>query len=236
MNGVTDRLNLLILAGPNGSGKSTIIERLKHGEYFPEIYINPDEAVKGSDFSSIANIEERYIAAMQYCEVLRKNAIEYGLSLAFETVLSHPEKLTFLHESRQKGYMVESVYVTTRDPRINIERVAERHSKGGHDVPRDKIVSRYYKSMYNMLGLFEASNTMTIYDNSDSRPLALLYKYGTRIYLLNREYRGNLLDEYLFPHITNREQYQWFDLTYAETISLIENYRQVSAGLQYFDE
>lgn len=56
--------DLYVIVGPNGSGKSTIIENSGIADRCP-IIINPDNFVK--KFPDIEDLEQRYIAAIEYC-------------------------------------------------------------------------------------------------------------------------------------------------------------------------
>ena len=48
-----------------------------------------------------------------------------------------------MDRAKEKGYFVRCYYVLTADPAINVLRVKSRVAAGGHDVPEDKIISRY---------------------------------------------------------------------------------------------
>lgn len=65
-----------------------------------------------------------------------------GRSLAFETVLSMPDKLDFIARARSAGFFVRLFFVGTDDPSINAKRIALRVMEGGHEVPIGKIISR----------------------------------------------------------------------------------------------
>ena len=72
-----------------------------------------------------------------------------------------------MREASANGYKVYLYFVLTETPSINMFRVAARKAKGGHDVPKDKIISRYQRSL-NLL--FEASQIAYqafYFDNSE---------------------------------------------------------------------
>lgn len=64
------------------------------------------------------------------------------------------------------GYEVRCVYVLTIDVNINIARVKERHAFGGHDVPEDKIRSRYRKALGLIPEVAAVCDIFFLYDNS----------------------------------------------------------------------
>ncbi len=99
-------------------------------------------------------------------DFIRQKLMQDSKSFSFETVMSSPDKLEFLRKSRQKGYRNYLYYVATDDPLINISRVEERVKTGGHDVPKDKIESRYYRSLDLLLDAVKLTNRAYIFDNS----------------------------------------------------------------------
>jgi len=160
-----DKKLMVVFAGPNGSGKSTVVKNMLASELCPENYICPDSLVAPSDKENA----EAYKAAMQKAETLRQTELALGSSFSFETVLSMPDKLDFIRRAKWHGYRVRVVYVTTDDPRINIERVKNRVAQGGHDVPEEKILSRYERCMHLMYEV-ACDNMAYFYDNSGEAP------------------------------------------------------------------
>jgi hypothetical protein len=65
------------------------------------------------------------------------------------------------------GYMVEVYYVSTIDPRYNILRVADLVNAGGHDVPPNKVVERYYRSLSLLPLAIEIADRVTLVDNTE---------------------------------------------------------------------
>jgi predicted ABC-type ATPase len=82
--------------------------------------------------------------------------------------MSSPDKIDFLAKAQTAGYRTYLYYVATEDPAINISRVRERVEKGGHPVPEDKIVSRYYRSLELLMDAVLKTNRAYIFDNSGS--------------------------------------------------------------------
>lgn len=78
---------------------------------------------------------------------VKKELLAAGRGIAFETVLSVPDKLAFIARAKSRGYFVRVFFIGTADPRINAARVAGRVMSGGHTVPIEKIISRYTRSM-----------------------------------------------------------------------------------------
>ncbi|MDR1389299.1 MAG: hypothetical protein LBJ31_04920, partial [Treponema sp.] len=81
-------------------------------------------------------------------------------SFSFESVFSTNEKLEFIKYVKTQDYSITIVYVVTKDPKINIHRIYTRVLNGGHDVPKDKVISRYHKSMALMSKCLEIADNL----------------------------------------------------------------------------
>lgn len=99
-------------------------------------------------------------------DFIRQKLIEIKKSFTFETVMSSPDKVELLQKARENGYRTYLYYVATEDPEINISRIEYRISIGGHSVPRDKIVSRYKRSLELLLQATRNTDRAFIFDNS----------------------------------------------------------------------
>ena len=101
-------------------------------------------------------------------DFLRHRLLRKRTSFTFETVMSHSDKVALLKSARSAGYRTYLYFVSTENPKINIGRVASRVKKGGHPVPRNKIISRYYKSIGLLPAAIKRTNRAYIFDNSHS--------------------------------------------------------------------
>lgn len=114
-------------------------------------------------------------AAQDIADKRRQAALDEGRSLSFETVMSHPSKVEFMRQAKARGYKIDFFFVGTDDPLINLDRVRNRVKEGGHDVPPDKTVSRYEKTMKLLSEAVALSDRSMIYDNSlTDNPLRLV--------------------------------------------------------------
>ncbi len=156
---------LIVVAGPNGSGKTTLTARLKQDHWSEGVeYLNPDDIAR--DRFGNWNSPEAVLAAARWTENRREQLVRDGAGIAFETVLSAPDKLQFLQRARAAGYFVRAFFVGTSNPAINAARVAARLMEGGHQVPIEKIVARYSRSLANLSVLSRIAQRTYVYDNS----------------------------------------------------------------------
>lgn len=146
---------VLAFAGPNGSGKSTVTQGL------PVIgtYVNADDIKKEYGLSDLE--------AAQQADALRNKLVAQKDDFSFETVLSTDRNLLLLQKAKESGYEVQCIYVLTCNDDINVARVKARVAKGGHDVPEDKIRSRYHRALALIPQLLSVCDKLLIYDNSD---------------------------------------------------------------------
>lgn len=169
---------LIVVAGPNGTGKTSITEQLLRHEWMGGCeYVNPDYIARDEfgDWNAPGAVMKAAVRAAE----IRERCLREGRSLAFETVLSMPDKVDFIQRARQAGFFVRLFFVGTDDPSINAKRVALRVMEGGHDVPIGKIIARYTRSLANCSVAARIADRVYVYDNSvDNAPARLLFRMG----------------------------------------------------------
>ena len=167
---------LIVVAGPNGTGKTSITEQLLRHEWMGGCeYVNPDYIAR--DEFGDWNAPDAVIKAAIRAAEIREQCVQDGRSLAFETVLSMPDKIDFIQRAKQAGFFVRLFFVGTDNPSINAKRVALRVMEGGHDVPISKIIARYTRSLANCSVAARIADRAYIYDNSvDNAAARLLFR------------------------------------------------------------
>lgn len=152
---------VVALAGPNGAGKSTFYGSHLRQAALP--LINAD--VLAHDLGL-----DPYTAA-DLASSLRRDFVKRRESLVFETVFSDPvgDKLAFLRDAAKAGYTVILCFIGIASPEVSEQRVAMRVSQGGHDVPREKLESRFPRTMSNLATAIRELPHVLIFDNGDMR-------------------------------------------------------------------
>lgn len=176
MREVALKPRLIVVAGPNGAGKTSITEQLLRHEWMGGCeYVNPDYIAR--DEFGDWNAPDAVRRAAVRAEEVRERCVREGRSLAFETVLSMPDKIDFIQRAKQAGFFVRLFFVGTDNPSINAKRVALRVMEGGHDVPISKIIARYTRSLANCSVVARIADCAYIYDNSvDNASAKLLFR------------------------------------------------------------
>lgn len=137
-----------------------LIERADEYDVIYEIQYVEDE------FISFSNVGfNSYLSAI-LTDFLRHKLIEEGKTFSFETVMSSPDKLQTLQLAKDLGFRNYLYYVATEDPLININRIRHRIRSGGHAVPEDKIIERYFRSLDLLLDAIRLTNRAYLFDNS----------------------------------------------------------------------
>ena len=87
--------------------------------------------------------------------------------------MSSPDKIDLLKKAQELGFRTYLYYVATENPKINISRINYRVSSGGHSVPKDRIISRYYRSLDLLRNAVKYTNRAYIFDNSNQQQILL---------------------------------------------------------------
>ena len=161
------RLDLVV--GPNGAGKSTFVEFVL-AEARPGVpFVNADviAAERWPDDPASHAYE-----ASDAATVARDALIAQGVSFIAETVASHESKVHLVARARAAGYHVHVVVLAVPEE-YSVERVRARVDAGGHDVPEDKVRSRWQRLWINVAAMIELADTAEVFDNSGSGPLTV---------------------------------------------------------------
>ncbi|WP_297431894.1 zeta toxin family protein [Sulfurimonas sp.] len=130
-------------------------------------------------------------------DFIRHQLLNVKISFTFETVMSSRDKVEFLKKAQEAGYRTYLYFIATKDPIINISRVQNRVKKGGHPVPKEKIVSRYYRSLELLSEALKYSNRAYIFDNSSQERLWIAQVDNANEFVFKSEIVPVWVEEYL---------------------------------------
>lgn len=173
-----------LLAGPNGAGKSTLYRALVKDERINAelAFVNAD-LYERSNLGHIVDPQQRSIAARDWAEEQRQAKLLAGASFVSETVFSHASKLALIQEAVAQGYVVALYVVALDDPQRLLERVRRRVSEGGHDVPPDRILSRYPRTLANLSKAVDLATVAYLYEareQGDGGPHLVAVRHGKK--------------------------------------------------------
>ena len=180
---------LYIIAGANGSGKSTLASELLPIEKLE--FINADEIaqeISPTDMESV-RIQAGKVALKRIDELLNSNN-----SFVIETTLSGKNHVKTIKRAKELGFNVILIYSYLNNPDFCENRIKVRVLNGGHNIPKEDIIRRFYRSKENFWNIYKyLVDEWSIFYN------------GTPEYILVAMYSNNeleILNEKLYNEFT----------------------------------
>jgi predicted ABC-type ATPase/GNAT superfamily N-acetyltransferase len=166
---------VIVLGGSNGSGKTTASRTLLAERMALLTFVNADLIAQGlGGFNPEAVAAEAGRIMLQRLNELAAARADF----AMESTLSGMTLANWLKRLKETGYTVHLVYFWLVSPELAVARVAERVSKGGHNVPEETIRRRYHRSIQSFFRRYRPlATTWEVYNNSDPSSYELL-AYG----------------------------------------------------------
>ena len=154
-----------LLAGPNGAGKSTLYRALvASGSISSQLeFVNAD-LYEQSHLLHIADPQKRSEAARDWADSRREALLNAKVGFVSETVFSHESKLALITQAQTMGFDVVIYVVSLDDPKRLLARVRQRVREGGHNVPAQRILERYPRTMANLKKAVRLADLAFVYD------------------------------------------------------------------------
>jgi len=162
--------NLYIIAGPNGAGKTTAAMTVLPETFHVKEFVNADEIARGL---SPLNPEGMAIEAGKIMIRRIEQLILAKENFSIETTLSSKNYMRLIKESHAKGYVVTLIFFYLNGWELARQRVAQRVSKGGHNIPETDIERRYYRGIQNLSAYMGIVDNWSLYDNSEGNYLPI---------------------------------------------------------------
>jgi len=146
--------------------EKTVLESGLIGKEFPETRFKNCYSLCNNRIRLTSGPDDERLAQI-VADFLRKRLLKERKKFSFETVFSHTSKVDIIKEAEKLGYKVYLYFISTENPEINVYRVKEvRIKQKGHDVPEEKIRSRYYRSMNLLYQASQYAYQSYYFDNS----------------------------------------------------------------------
>ena len=142
---------LYIIAGCNGAGKTTASYAVLPDLLNCKEFVNADEIAKGL---SPFNPESVAIEAGKLMLKRINLLLSQKKTFAIETTLATRSYAGLVKRAQKEGYMVILLFFWLSSPEMAIERVAKRVSEGGHNIPTETIIRRYWLGLQNFFNIF----------------------------------------------------------------------------------
>jgi predicted ABC-type ATPase len=185
--------NLYIIAGCNGAGKTTASFTI-----LPEVlncyeFVNADSIAAGLSPLNPASV------AFEAGRIMLnriKQLLNDGKDFAFETTLATRSYVGLIKKAKLKGYKITLLYFWLSSPELAISRVAKRVSLGGHNIPVDVVVRRYYRGLFNLVNLYQnLCDVWMVSDNAELNPKIVANGVNGKDSIIDKESWQTILEQ-----------------------------------------
>ncbi len=108
--------------------------------------------------------------------------IQKQISFCLETTLSGKSVLNHMAQAIEHNFHINFAYIALPSPQDHIDRVRQRVSEGGHNIPEEDIVRRYMRSLDNLPHAMAQANEVKLYTNNIEGELLLHINDGQILY------------------------------------------------------
>ncbi|MCD7878771.1 MAG: zeta toxin family protein [Candidatus Gastranaerophilales bacterium] len=179
-----NRKILYIIAGANGSGKSTLAEVLLKEKNL--VFLNADEIAKEIAPNAINSVP--ISAGKEYFKRL-ETFFNQNKSFAIESTLAGNNIIRVIEKAKKQGYEIVLVYSFLPNCTMCIKRVKTRVQNGGHNVPNEDIIRRYYKSVVKFWDEYrlKVDDWTLFYNGYDYAPVIVSFGTKGKYDIINKE-------------------------------------------------
>lgn len=143
---------VVIIAGANGSGKTTFARSFE--KKYPFAFVNADEIAREINPGEIENPDLKIKAGKKFFRKIH-DLLNSNENFIIESTLSGRTLIGWIKKIKKKGYSIRLLYIFLENPGMCIERIRERVLKGGHFVPNDDVVRRFFRSKRNFWNFYK---------------------------------------------------------------------------------
>jgi predicted ABC-type ATPase len=176
---------LYIIAGSNGAGKSSAGPHM-----FPETLIQKHPPFDGDKLKSLKQLEFRKLVGGSYKEAGRladefvdqafetqyKYALQQRQDFVYEGHFKEESSWNLIRTFKKEKYKIHMLFMGLASIEISMDRVMQRASNGGHNVPPYEIEMNYLGNLYKLNEHFELIDELIILDSSEELAIHLATK------------------------------------------------------------
>lgn len=148
---VTSNPRVVIISGPNGAGKTTFAKEFLPSEGDCPVFVNANLIAAG--LAPFAPSTAAIVAGKLMLKEIRRHAAN-RTSFSLETTLSGRSYARMIPQWQHSGYIVKLIFLRLNSADDAVNRVAQRVSQGGHDIPEPTIRRRYAKGIANLSEIY----------------------------------------------------------------------------------
>lgn len=153
-----------IVGGVNGVGKSSFTGALK---------------ARMTDLGTMIDVD-KITAELGGKIALKKirDCLNKGVSFTQETTLSGYKTEATAKEAKELGYRVRLLYVGLDTVQESIQRIQNRVSRGGHNIPQEDVTRRLAGRWEAVAKVWPYCDEAEFYDNNNGFVLVAVYRNG----------------------------------------------------------
>lgn len=161
-----------IIGGVNGCGKSSLTGALKAERSDLGLLIDVDKLA-----AQLGSPVEGGKAAVRKID----ECLEKGISFTQETTLSGARTERTIRRAKERGYTIRLYYIGLDTMEESLGRIANRVSKGGHDIPKEDVERRFQSRFADVLRVLPYCDEARFFDNDNGFVEVAEYRNGELI-------------------------------------------------------
>ncbi len=178
--------NVIIIAGPNGSGKSTFVSEYLRDSESP-IYISAD-AIAERLVSRPEDMDSVKVQAGRLFIKEIQELIQNSTNFIVEVTLAGKGFARTISQLKSAGYTVTIVFIFLKSAETSVARVRNRVQAGGHHVPTEDVIRRFYRSKYNFWYTYkDLVDVWHLFYNSGEHPQEIASGEGNRLTVIDND-------------------------------------------------
>ena len=177
----------MVIAGPNGSGKTTLVsEYLRDSE--GTVYIGAD-AIAERLVSRPEDMDSVKIQAGRLFIQEIQELIQSGADFIVEVTLAGKGFARTISQLKRAGYTVTIVFIFLKSAETSVARVRNRVQAGGHHVPTEDVIRRFYRSKHNFWYTYkDLADQWHLFYNSVEYFQAVAFGKNNQITVINEDF------------------------------------------------
>lgn len=167
-----------IIGGINGTGKSSLTGSLKAQTKSLGTIIDTDKITAEAGVSPLEG-GELALRKIRFC-------LERGVCFTQESSLAEYFTQETAKKAREQGYYIRLYYVGLDSSEESVRRIANRVSRGGHNIPTDIVECRFRERWVNLAAVLPYCDEAVFFDNDNGFVEVAVYENGELLVKGNR--------------------------------------------------
>lgn len=160
-----------IIAGPPGAGKTTFAKEYLPQEAACKNFVDADLIANGLSPFAPERMGQRAVKLMQ---ITIQDMLRMRETFGFETTLRSRDYASLIPEWRERGFVVQLIFLSLPSFELAQHRVNERARQGGQRMPADVVRRRFEAGVHNFHSVYKDIVDLWMhFDNSGPVPKLL---------------------------------------------------------------